>query len=219
MRRKYGKGMVPEDFDSMCDKLAKQIGTASRQWSSRVLQILTNHAPVIAECSKRQFTELRRVLASGRMRQVGETLDKVQCYGTGLMPKHLVGNEGITAETFLALKAKERKTLTDGEVLVKSRNDVLRVRSECLTPAQTSKVVRGHKCAGGAKLLAPHEQNQKRPKKPPKYYNPVSFNWDGDTMVVTCELNTATARVRFTQADIKRFQKKAAESKPEAPAA
>lgn len=201
-RRKYGPGMAHEDFDSMCDSLSASLLKITAVWFDKTLDLLLRHAPMLAKCSKRQFVELRRVLSVGRVQQVTDLLDKVQCYGMGLLPDHIVKNTGITADTFLSLSAKDKKILTDGEVLLKDRNDVLRIRAAKLNAKQMAKVVRSSKCSEGAKILSPDEQNIPRQRKNPKYYVPLSYNVDGDTVVVTCEQGRSISRVRFCAADV-----------------
>jgi len=211
-RRKYGAGLEQQDFDSMCDGLSKAMARLTATWSKRVLALLLERAQLIATCSKVQFNELVRVL-TGRVHRIKDLLDKVQCFGSGIMPKHLVGNAGITADTFLALRPKERAVLTDGVVFVKSRNDVLHIRADKLTADQLSKAVRSSTCAAGAKILAPHEQNAPRPKREPAYYTPISYNICGESLLVTCQQNRRTVRVQLTDDGLRLFLKAVAELK------
>lgn len=208
-KRRYGTGLTEDGFNELMELLTGKQAKTDKRWRDNTLSLLMRHADAISQCSRVQYCELRRALVSKQFLQVGALLDKVQCFGKGMLPEHIVRNDGITADTYLALSKVEKQQLSSGVVLLKSRNQVLRIPGKDLTSKQMAKVVRSEKCVGGAKILTPEEQNGKPKQKEPEYYEPMSYNVDGNTIVVTCELSTRTVRVRFSKKHVDMLVKKA----------
>lgn len=204
---KYGLGLNEDSYEELVETLKIQLEKVAFDFYEKAFGVLVKHAKLIASCSKWQYRKLKKVLSLGRIRKIGDLLDKVQLYGSGLMAIHIAKNGGILAETFLALPFESQEKLNAGEVLIRRRGDVIAIASNKLTEKEMSVVVRSARSAEGAKILDPEEQHAPRPRRMPRYYVPVAMEADGDSVIVTFELDNSRFRGRFEQRHVVEFNK------------
>lgn len=204
----YGKGLDDDAFGDLVEHLVKRLDKIAERFFNSAFGALIKVAPLIAQCSHWQYTRLRNEVGVklGRVRKIGDLLDKIQLYGGGRMALHVARNGGITAKTFLALTPEERENLNNGSVLVRWRGDVVTVQAERLTDKQMATVVRSVECSLGAKILTPDEQSQPRPRAKRRLYEPVDIAIDDDGIVVTSQMGRSRFKTRFNADAIAQFQ-------------
>ncbi|MGB2986068.1 MAG: hypothetical protein WBE26_09310 [Phycisphaerae bacterium] len=212
----FGAGLSDDQFDALIEKLTCKLGQSAGKFFREVLDYMLKHSKMIAACSKWQYKRLKKDsrTAIGRVRKVGDTLDKVQLHGRGLMAPHVVRNGGITAKTFMRLTEAERDQINNGQVLIGNRGDVLQINTSRLNEKQMALVVRSSESVLGAKVLTPQEQKLPRGRKPPKYYAVKEIFREGHAIIVTAALNKSVYRTRFMPDDIANFVKVAKSKRP-----
>jgi hypothetical protein len=187
------------EFDGLYTKLAEKLRQISDDFRAAIQRMLLQHADKIARCSPFQLKKLQKLLqpySAGDFR-IGDVIRKTYLHGNGKMARHLVENTAIKCIVFEQLPAAAQRTLNKGAVDIKCRNQITRVLSHDLTPAQTRRVLSANHPERG--ILAPDQQNAAR-FKAPEYYHLAECKRDESNNDLVCRfvLNASYFMARIT---------------------